>query len=363
MKVGILTYHRAENYGALLQAFALKTYLSQMGHDVSFVDYWPEYHKDYFRIFPRMKFKKGGFIIKIYCLYMAIVWGLARYKRKKIFSHFISEKLSLPVASKYSKASDVCSSYDVVYFGSDQIWRKQGLPGFPGRDSWYFGKNIVAKKVAYAASIGASVFEETEASEIKQALASFQAVSVREKSLQNSLEALGIPSTLVVDPVFLLAPKRWRELAKEVTPLRGNYILLYNLLDSQESQDFAKTIANEKGLPIKEITKVYGFNRLGRRYLHHASVQEFLSLIDNADVVVSNSFHGVAFSILFEKQFYAVGMGNKADRVLSLLKQLKLDHRYVSGSIFDSTDIDYSGISELLKQYKSVSESFIDRTI
>lgn len=361
MKVGILTYHRAENYGALLQSYALKTYLEGLGHEVSFVDYWPEYHEDYFRIFPRIKFRGCNLAKKAYILYMTLVWGFARHKRKHVFEQFMFEKLGLPARPKYTKPSDVCAEFDVVFYGSDQIWRKQKLPGFPGRDSWYLGSdNIIAKKIAYAASLGASAFESSEETEIVQRLSAFQALSVREESLQESLGRLGVSSTLVVDPVFLLPSEQWRELAKESTCKTGKYILLYNLLDSQESKVFAEKLAQERHLPVREITKVFGFRKLGSRYIHSASVQEFLNLIDNAEFVVSNSFHGVAISILFKKQFYAVGMGKRADRVKSLLKQLDLVERYLSADNQDEMpSIDYSGIEGLLTQYKAVSESFI----
>ena len=361
MRIGILTYHRAENYGALLQSYALKTYLEQRGYDVSFVDYWPEYHNDYFRIFPRIKFRKSSPLMKAYCLYMLVVWGWARLKRKRTFTHFISEKLGIPSVPKYNKVSDVCSEFDLVFYGRDQIWRKQGLPGFPGRDLWYFGSsNVVARKVAYAASVGASCFEESEQSEIKRNLSAFHALSVREESLQESLEVLGISSTLVADPVFLLQAERWRELSKESNCKKGRSILVYNLLDSPESEKFAKKLAKKRHLPIREITKVYGFNKLGRRYIHGASVQEFLSLIANAEIVVSNSFHGVAFSILFQKQFYAVGMGTRADRVRSLLGQLGIENRYISGDQLEAKEIDYSVIADSLNRYRAVSESFIE---
>lgn len=362
MKVGILTYHRAENYGALLQSYALKTYLEGLSHEVSFVDYWPEYHEDYFRILPRIKFKECGLVKKAYLLYLALVWGFARQRRKYVFKQFMFKKLGLPFRPKYTKPSDVCAEFDVVFYGSDQIWRKQKLPGFPGRDPWYLGSdNIIAKKVAYAASIGASAIESSEEIEFIQRLSAFQALSVREESLQTSLRELGRSSVLVVDPVFLLMPERWRELAKESTCRKGKYILLYNLLDSQESKLFAEKLARERHLPVREITKVYGFRKFGSRYIHNASVQEFLALIDNAEVVVSNSFHGVAISILFKKQFYAVGMGKRADRVKSLLKQLNLEERYISANIQNNLPaIDYSGIESLLTRYRTVSESFIN---
>ena len=365
MKIGILTYHRAENYGALLQSYALLFYLRNKGFDASFVDYWPEYHRDYFRIFPRLKFREGGLAIKVFCVYMAVVWGYARWRRKRILGGFITEKFGLNSKVKYSNPTDICSEYDLVLYGSDQIWRKQGLPDFPGRDPWYLGSdNIIARKVAYAASVGASSFERQEEYMIKRALSSFEVMSVREESLQLSLERMGMKSTLVVDPVFLLSSKQWRELSLESKQHQNyKYILFYNLLDSSESKCFTENLSRRTKLPIKEITKVYGFNRIGERYVHAASVQDFLSLIDNAEVIVSNSFHGVAFSIIYQKQFFAVGMGNRADRVLSLLKTLGLEKRYITSGKIIEEKIDYTKITDVLSQYKAESESFIESVL
>ena len=364
MKVGILTYHRAENYGALLQAFALKAYLQGKVQSVGFVDYWPEYHKDYFRIFPVKRFMSGGVLSKFRCFYLAIVWGFSRLRKKKKLNAFMCSQLGLNGEAKYNDEKEVISEFDLVFFGSDQIWRKQKLPGFSGMDLRYLGAGIQARKVAYAASMGKNKLTETERGTMKVLLEEFESVSVRESSLQAELRSMGISSTLVTDPVFLIEKERWKELAclgNSCRIKKGGYILYYNLLGATESTCFAEKLKQKTHLPIVEITKEYSLMHLGKRYVRSASVPEFLAMIENADFVVSNSFHGVALSIVFEKQFYAVGMGERADRVVSLLRQLGLEGRYSQDGHFSDELIGYDDSFRLrLAEYVRDSKKYLD---
>jgi len=364
MKIGILTYHRAENYGALLQSYALLSFLRSLGHDVSFVDYWPEYHKDYFRILPHRRFRQVGVKHKALILYQAIVWGLPRLKRKRVLKHFMYTHLGVAHSAEYSSENEICSEFDVVVYGSDQIWRQQKLPGHSGVDYWYYGsENVRARKIAYAASMGASELAEEEKQKVRQLLNGFEALSVRESSLHDFLDLMGYSSSIVVDPVFLLTAEQWRKLYRSEllsNTRKQKYILFYNLLNSPVSSSFAEKLSKLHNLPIVEITKKYGIKQLGGRYVQSASVPEFLSLVDNAEYVVSNSFHGVAMSIIFEKQFFAVGMGNKADRVQSLLQAFHIEERFINEIATVSEDmIDYTVLQNKREKYIQESKIFL----
>jgi Polysaccharide pyruvyl transferase. len=339
MKIGILTYHRAENYGALLQAYAMKTYLQSLGHDVSFVDYWPKYHSDYFSLFSWSRFMKAPIKGKILILMNVTVWLLPRYIRKKKLQMFMYEKLGIPALPLYTDMKSITNRYDVVVYGSDQIWRKQNLGGV-GFDSWYFGsENVVAtKKIVYAGSMGTIDTTAEDDSYIKKMMNNFNSISVREQDLKLYLQRLDFESSLVVDPVFLLSAEQWRNVAVK-SKQKGNYILFYNLLLTPESSRFAEKLSAKKNLPIVEITKTMPISRLGGKFVTTTSVPEFLGLIDGAEYVISNSFHGVAFSIIFNKQFYAIGMRNKANRVISLLRSLGMESRYIKDDRLDDISI------------------------
>ena len=105
-KIGILTYHRAENYGALLQAYALRTYLTGLGHDVDFVDYWPNYHRRYFELFSWRKFRESSLRGKMVLLYYTLFWHQARRRRQQNLQAFMHQKLGLPLEARYHNDHD-----------------------------------------------------------------------------------------------------------------------------------------------------------------------------------------------------------------------------------------------------------------
>lgn len=365
MKIGILTYHRAENYGALLQAYALMTYLKSLGHDVLFVDYWPKYHSNYFGLFPWQMLKNLGWVGKLVFILRLLLWGIPRFIRKKRLQGFMYEKLELSKNPLYTEKTCQTEKFDLVVYGSDQIWRKQNLDGV-GFDDWYFGSEHVLanKKIVYAGSMGAIHTTVQDDEYVQQMMRNFNKISVREKDLQSYLDGLGVFSSLVIDPVFLLSKQQWSSLIGPSNK-KENYILFYNLLNTSESKSFANRLSKETGLPIREITKKMDFRHIGKKYICSASVERFLQLIDGAEYVVSNSFHGVAMSILFEKQFYATGMRQKSNRVESLLQSLGISERYEGKDVWIYTDrnINYKEIGSLLLKLSDASKNYLQHSI
>lgn len=369
MKIGILTYQRAENYGALLQAYALKTSLQQAGYAVEMVDYWPDYHKNHFRLFNKKTFGKFSFLGKIRYLLLFVFSIYWMIKRKRNFERFMRSKLKLGKKPKYSHQNHTCNDFDVVIYGSDQIWRKQSISIENWFDDWYFAsKNIQSKaKIAYAASMGVLDVGNREKSYLEESLKRFNEIAVREKDLDTLLLQLGFNSTLVVDPVFLLKQNVWKELIKKENSPSPNrkYILFYNLLNSQESEAFTKDLQIFSGFEVKEITKKLSFKKRGKRFIKSASIEEFLSLIHNAEFIVSNSFHGVALSIILQKDFYAVGFGEKSSRVITLLDSVGLANRFVNnGNTVDfKTKIDYATVEKKLDSVRIKSFSYLTNAI
>lgn len=367
MKIGILTYHRAENYGALLQAYALRTFLQSLGHEVSFVDYWPTYHVDFFKIFSWNRFKKTCWKDKIEYVIGATLWLFPRLKRKRKLKRFIVGNLSLNEKPLYNEKTKTTEHFDLVIYGSDQIWRKQNMAGV-GFDDWYFGaENVVAdRKIVYAGSMGTVKSMPADDVYIKQMMENFCNISVREADLQKYLQTLQIPSTLVIDPVFLLSKEQWMNVSAPKSNKSEKYILFYNLLNKPDSVRFAERLSKETGLPIKELNKKLSLKHLSKRYSSTASVSEFLRLVQDAEYVVSNSFHGVAMSLVFQKQFYAVGMGEKANRVKSLLNSAGIIERYVvdaGRSILSLNPIDYQMVLNNLKMVVGDSIHYLSNSI
>lgn len=365
MKIGILTYHRAENYGALLQAYATMSYLRSLGHEVLFVDYWPKYHYDYFTLFPWFQVKKRKHIKKLLFLLRLVIWIGPRYLKKKNLTRFMHEHLGLSEYPVYNESSDRTERFDAVIYGSDQIWRKQNLGGV-GFDDWYFGSDNVRadRKIVYAGSMGVIQSSVKDDEYVRTMMGNFNNISVREKDLQTYLSSLGVQSTLVIDPVFLLSYAQWKDLAR-LYKQKGKYILFYNLLNTKESLRVAEALKKETNLPIVEITKIMSFKNVGSRYQKTASVEQFLQLIDAAEYVVSNSFHGVAMSVIFRKQFFAAGMGERANRVKSLLEEIGLSERYINDSdnFQISKVIDYQTVSKTIDEMILSSKKYLEESL
>lgn len=243
MKIGILTYHRAENYGALLQAYGLKIYLSSLGHDVSFVDYWPEYHQKYHKILRMDKILYGSLKEKLVSIYNVLFWGMFRYRRRRNLQRFMHEHLGLTQNPLYSKDNDIVKGYDCVVYGSDQIWRKQSQISDIGFNSWYFGSDniITPVKIAYAASMGQILCSEDDNSYLIKYLGGFSHLSVREQDLKEKLNTLGFHPELVCDPVFLLPKEEWRKIFSP-QEYKEKYILVYNLLSMKRSAMLAMAL-------------------------------------------------------------------------------------------------------------------------
>lgn len=366
MKIGILTYHRAENYGGSLQAYALKHHLESKGHTVRFIDYWPDYHaKHYYYLNPYdlNKRNKKGQIVYILNTLLSLPWLI---KRRYNFRKFIKEYLGISGSPVFRFNHESCKEeYDAVIYGSDQIWRRQNFPAFEGYDDWYFGSDHIncQVKIAYAASIGSLI--RTKDSEVffQKHLKNFSILSVREKEVKLWLEEQGYHPLLVVDPVLLLKKDDWLRLCKTSNLSTGKYILFYNLLGTPESLSFAKRIAEKHNCEIRELTKNRDLHIDNKRYIKSASVGVFLSLIANAEVIIANSFHGVAFSILFEKEFYAVGMRHLSARVENLLSILNIPERYINTAGYFSVYIDYKRINERLEMLRNSSVQYLDTSL
>jgi len=365
MKIGILTYHRAENYGALLQAYATKTYLESLGHEVSFVDYWPKYHSDYFKVFSWKSFLHSSLKSKLVKLNRLMIMGHMLYKRKHTMQQFMHEQLGLSNQPEYEDRKSVTKKYDAVIYGSDQIWRKQHLGGVLF-DDWYFGSDNVRadKKIVYAGSMGKIDTDDSDDIYVKEQMSHFDHIAVRESDLQIYLQRLGVEAVQVIDPVFLLSKEQWESLFIPSFK-KGRYILFYNLLNTQESVSFVKQLSKQTGLPIYEITKKTSFYSHYAHLINNASVGQFLGLVKGAEYVVSNSFHGVAFSLIFEKQFFAVGMEGKANRVISLLDSAGINDRYISSTQFkiSVSQINYKIIDNRIEDIIMKSKSYLNNAL
>lgn len=214
MKIGILTYHRAHNYGAILQAIATRVFLKKHGYNSSYIDYYPDYHRLVYVPFSikeviNLRFK-GSFF---YVLDRLLCWSDLKLRYNN-FESFVKSNI-LPFCKSVNE------NYDIVIYGSDQIWRKQRLG--VGYNPIYFGDNSInaKKKIAYAASMGELPSSEDE-KYLLGLYENFDSISVREKSLKSFLEEKGLKNIYTcLDPTLLLEVEDWTPCHKAYSPPKG----------------------------------------------------------------------------------------------------------------------------------------------
>ena len=357
MKIGILTYHRSHNYGALLQAIALRKVLEDMGHQVTYIDYWPAYHRHMYALFSfSWMMSRMGIKGKIRYLKSSINNRVFHKTRKVKFDKFISEFI-VPYLSSVNEP------YDVIVHGSDQIWRKQ--PEINNFNPVYFGKHqIKAKwKISYAASMGILPQNDADKAAIKHYLSNLDCISVRESDLHKFVMDLGYPKvSLNLDPTFLLTKEFWVEhfgLTKNNIPPYALYYKIQDSFDEAELRQYVKS----RGFQLKIIHN-RARSKESEENITTASPLQFMQLIYGANIVFTSSFHGLAFSLIFHKPFYASFTKNEG-RAKSLLHQCKLDdHLLVPKSAIPSTDsIDYSSVDFVLDKLRRESIADLKDTI
>jgi len=294
-----------------------------------------------------------------------ILLAQKRYTRFRLFK--ISQKKYLGVSGKPYRSPEQLNNleYDRIIYGSDQIWWKSRF-GTEGFDAVYWGQyiNNGINKISYAASMGIIDLSDQDKSQIKNYLKSFAAISVRETRLKNVLQPLTQKQIrTVLDPTLLLPSSFWDSFCHNNNPVKNKYILLYKVMYDSKADSFAQEMSQKLKLPVVTLLgqiSSYKSDRINTA----TGPREFVTLIRDAECVISTSFHGVALSIQFKKEFYAMGMANNSDRVLSLLTQLGLENRLTESVPEDPSDIiDYSDVYTRLSVLQNDSSEFLKNAI
>lgn len=368
MKIGIATFHNVINYGGILQAYALTKYLNQIGHTAECIDYRNE----------TLDIKYDH---KLYDVRKSILDNLKHFvkyyllskgkSKEAAFDRFISQHIPLSEKVDSQRLNDsIDAEYDVIVIGSDQVWNPKLLGG--KLDEFYLA-NFARQgqpKVSYASSAGSYRFDPSELNQIKAALSTFKAVSVRESFLKDQLTPLIDPVSVVVDPTLLLTKDEWLSIstppAKKVP---DQFVLIYTFDSNKTCFDLASQIAQMKAL---EIVTICAPNR--KDYLQNATLagenigpSEFVYLFSRASYVVTNSFHGTIFSMIFSKPFYSVYKKNNPERVRNLLANTGLTDRMVNEDFTIKTPeqlcIDYDNIDRNMKQITAKSKAFLSDSL
>lgn len=325
MRIGIITFHRAHNYGAVLQCYALQQYLIQNGYDAEVIDYnnkdlWAYYNwrdREYEHQIIKNLIKLP---IRLYKYLNARKHQILRYKK---FVYFQEHILYLSTTEAIFTAP-----YDLILIGSDQVWNTSITHGL---DPYYWGsfsRPTSTKVATYAASLRMS-WSESQYTEIHKALKNLDGISVREQSLKKYINSIfpDLNVYYVQDPVFLLSQTKWKELAKK-PKTDVPYAFFYQAETSDYITGIATEIANKHNLPLYVLSADQWATNSDA--CHSASPQEFLGWIINARVVITSSFHALAFCILFEKDFYGIRLDSEHDeRLNNLISMFGLQNRLI----------------------------------
>lgn len=328
-KVGITTIHRIANYGSVLQAYALQRTIFNFGYDCEVIDYlYPNsYHVkkhatqlEYYSFSKYIKKNIGALVTK-------------DDKRKQVFSDFISNYLNLS-KFQYKTIGSLRNNpplYDIYITGSDQVWNPTYMNYDPTFLLEFAPKNL--KKISYAASFGNSKIDQRYVALYRKYLRTFSDISVREATgVQIVTDLIDRQSFQVLDPTLLLEIDIWTNLA--VKPkLKNKYILCYYMGYAYNPQPYADLLAKEvmktTGYDLVFITPGNYKDKMLVPRVHmvfDAGPREFLGWFANAEIVLTSSFHGTAFSILFNKPFFSLvnNMPTMDCRQKNLLEELKL---------------------------------------
>ncbi len=328
MKVGIITFHFAHNYGAMLQAHALMQAINQLGHDAKIIDYIPNKLEKEYSMNPfNNKDSIKSFIKSI--LKMPI-----RIKQYKLFEDFLKNEMNLTSkVSQYNELNKLSQEFDAIIVGSDQVWND----GITGEIEVYFlnfcEKNT--KKISYAASLGTSEASKYIKNCIHKFLPEFDLVTVRENIGRDIiLQEINDKSIYqVMDPVFLMDIDYWKDKAQQVTVKRNPYILYYSLQKNPKLEMLTEKAADEYGVEILSIHPLTTRQKINAKQLNNVGPLEFLDLIRNAELVCTNSFHAVAFSIIFKKRLLHIAHSKLNSRVEGLLENLEVEVKVDSDNL------------------------------
>ncbi|WP_111709646.1 polysaccharide pyruvyl transferase family protein [Lutibacter citreus] len=366
MKIKTITCHEVYNYGASLQEYALLKYLEELGHKAQAIHYKPFYLSNHFNLLS-VSPKYNSFPVKYIYLLVKLPGRLKALKRKKAFDKF-SKKYIKTGEHLYKNNQELKNNLpiaDAYICGSDQIWNSFFQNG---KDSAFYLDFVPDDKlkISYAASFAIDSIADKLKPFVKEKVKRINHISVRETSGITILNELGIENVAqVLDPVFLLSATYWK--STFVKPIKDNYIFVYDFDSNHSIKKIAKKIAAENNLRIVTVNKNIKYAQ-DNYWLK--GPEFFLSLIANAQFVISNSFHAVAFSLIFEKQFLVVNRKEKINtRMRDLLALVNLSHLIVdetelNGNSYGINTIkSYKEISSKLENLVSKSKLFLEKAL
>lgn len=367
MKISVITLHTVKNYGSVLQTYATQKKLEQMGARVEFVDYWRENTLD--RNVMHESLNGSGRWNRnplTRLAYRAVKYPSIR-KRVQVFNGFLQRYIHL-TPERYLSLEELEKrppKADLYCTGSDQVWNSEWNGGI---EKPYFLEYAPegGKCFAYAASFGKEKLDPEEQKTTKTLLQKYSAISMRESSGVRILNEMGIRGGVqILDPTLVLEANEWKKLMSP-RRVRQKYLLIYQLNKNRGFDRYARRLARAKGLKLIRLSYDYHHIVKSGRLVCCPSVETWLSLFYHADYVVTDSFHGTAFSINFNKQFAVFYPSRFGGRLESILKLTGLENRVVAdcGSFAQADrSIDYRPVERILTEERKKADAFLTEAL
>lgn len=382
--VGIITTYRQPNFGSVLQAYALQRVIDKLGYRSQVIDY--KYPNSYhFKHGHPINGKSKGFMskakrwVKQY-IHLIFEWlGLRPVPKMKLLNKFINDEMNC--TRQYRSYNDLHQHspiFDIYVSGSDQIWNPNEMYG----DMSYFYDFVPdgSKIISYSSSFSCDAVPEKYQKQYKHYLSRFTAISVRETNGINLVEELTgrKDAKLVLDPTLLLDKNEWMQLAQKSRKLKTPkkfilcYMLAYTYDPNEKMKELLKFVQMKYNLPIVSLSPLKDWD--GGEYIrieHHQSIgnYEFLRLFAEAEIIITSSFHGTAFSLNFGKPFLALqnGKSNADDRISSLLYNIEMQSQLIKTNTVLNEDIspyyDYNEEQIQLISKRNESIAFLEYSL
>lgn len=365
MKIGILTFHCAHNYGAVLQCYALQETLKRMGNDVEVIDYRPNYLTRPYKPFNIHRCIRKNLFKALEQFLLGVITWHKRTLRFKAFNLFEKQNLQLSKWTNYT-SHGLPQDYDIYIIGSDQVWNSSithsyeplYLANFPFSKS---GKRYVG----YAISMGKKDFVTPEEKEvICNALNNFDFLSVREGGLSTLLQPYTSKKIYkVLDPTLLADSSIWKNISKPPI-VKKKIVVVYQVRKDKNTLRIANNIAKQINGEVVELVSIES-GKSSFKKLYVASPSDFIGYMMYADYIITTSFHGTAFAIIFQKPFYCIRLNDGRDeRSASLLASLDLTHMLIEKNENPSVmNIDYQMVNKKLDVLRKYSVDYLTQAI
>lgn len=375
-RVGIITVHGADNYGSVLQAYALQKVVTDLGCEAEIINYRPETISKDYRLLFSWKEIENGLHYGIKAVWRSII--LIRFRnlpkairKRKYFQKFRNQYLKETRKTRSEMELARLKPYDVYITGSDQLWNPDITNGFDKNYFLDFAPKD-ARCISYAVSLGVA-YDLNQRKEFTRLACRMDDISIREASTQAEVEMLTKKEVaLCLDPTLLIAAQEWESMAKDSG--QEDYILYYSLHYTPQQLEVVNWLSARCKCPVKH----FFYGRLSKRIernggmFYYDGPQEFLGLVRGARMVVTDSYHGTIFSILFQKDFYAFETSVWGIRITDLLKQLGLKERLIeqgqNTSIVEREmeqrkEINYKSVFEKIEQNQMDSMEYLKKNL